>query len=86
MTQEYFSIDEVAELLSCSANSVRKLIHSGKLNAIRIGTGETSPFRIHQSHLDDFLSEQALLKTKLSPFPPKSTRGRPPSWLRADFA
>jgi excisionase family DNA binding protein len=86
MPKEYFSIDEVAERLGCSANSVRNLIHRGRLNAVRIGSGEKSPFRIHQSHLDAFLSEQSINKTQLSPFLPHASKGRPPSWLRADFA
>lgn len=51
--KEYYSIDEVAEILSVSVKSVRRLVASGELEAIRV----SNLYRISQSAFDQFVSQ-----------------------------
>lgn len=51
--KEYYSIDEVAEILSVSVKSVRRLVASGELEAIRV----SNLYRISQSAFDQFVCQ-----------------------------
>ena len=48
---DFLTVKEVAKLLNISKVSVRKLIHTGKLRAVRI----IKEYRIYKSSLDEFL-------------------------------
>jgi excisionase family DNA binding protein len=83
--KEFYSIDEVAERMCCSHRIIRRLILTGQLKAVRLGNGPRAPYRIHESHLDDFINQQALEKQKAHERLINPQRGRSPSWQRADF-
>lgn len=46
------TIDEVAEELRCSREQVRRMIHSGEIQAFRIGRR----YRVRRSELDAYAS------------------------------
>ena len=53
--KEYYSIDEVAEKLSVSVKSVRRLVASGELESIRV----RNLYRISQEALDEFIRKNS---------------------------
>lgn len=42
----YYSIKEFADLLRVHHNTIRKAIHKGRINALRIGPSNKSSYRI----------------------------------------
>ena len=70
--KEFYSIDEVAEKLSVSVKSVRRLVASGKLESVRI----SNLYRISQTALDDFI-EQNSSKTTLNTCVNRNLWGEP---------
>jgi excisionase family DNA binding protein len=83
--KEFHSINEVADRMCCSPRIIRRLILTGRLKSVRLGDGPRAPYRIHQSHIDDFINQQELVKQKTAERLTNPQRGRPPSWQRADF-
>lgn len=55
LNKEYYSIDEVAEKLSVSVKSVRRLVASGELESIRV----SNLYRISQEALDEFIRKNS---------------------------
>ncbi|MGN0229243.1 MAG: helix-turn-helix domain-containing protein, partial [Muribaculaceae bacterium] len=55
VNKEYYSIDEVAEKLSVSVKSVRRLVASGELESIRV----SNLYRISQCAFDDFVRKNS---------------------------
>jgi excisionase family DNA binding protein len=53
------TIKEVAERLRLDPETIRLRIVSGELAAVKTGNGKTSPYRISEEALDDFLKRQA---------------------------
>lgn len=51
----YLTVDQVAEDLQLSTNTIRNWIRSGKLPAYKLCTGVTAPLRIRQSDVDALL-------------------------------
>jgi excisionase family DNA binding protein len=49
-----YSVQEVANLLGVHAETVRRLIHSGGLNAVRVGR----VLRVEEDELDRYLNRQ----------------------------
>ncbi len=85
MSQDFFSVEEVAKQLNCSARSIRNLVNSGKLRAIQIGSGERSPYRIHRTFLEEFIQEQSEKRRQVEAGRSNPRRGPTPRWQRADF-
>lgn len=52
-TRQVYTVEQVAEILMVSPQTVRKLIREKKLRTIRVGV----QIRITQAELDRFLSE-----------------------------
>jgi excisionase family DNA binding protein len=52
MAEEIYTIEEVADILKVSQQTVRKLIREKKLRTVRVGV----QIRIRQSEIDRFLS------------------------------
>jgi putative molybdopterin biosynthesis protein len=50
-----YTVEQVADILQVSANTVRKLIKEGKLKTVRVGV----QIRITQQELDRFLSQSS---------------------------
>jgi excisionase family DNA binding protein len=84
--KEFHSINEVAKRLSCSPRTIRNLILSGVLKAIKIGTGPRAPYRIHESHIEDFIKEQTTHKTPPEQLLLEPDHGRVLKWMRPDFS
>ena len=55
-----YSVREVATKLGVHPETVRRLIHDGRLDAVRIGR----VLRIHASELDGFLARQRVKPTR----------------------
>ncbi|WP_032390926.1 helix-turn-helix domain-containing protein [Rhodococcoides fascians] len=51
----YLTVDQVADDLQLSPNTIRNWVRSGKLPAYKLGTGVTAPLRIRQSDVDTLL-------------------------------
>lgn len=51
---------EVCDELRMSPKTVRKLIVSGELTAFKAGTAQTSPYRITEEALADFIERQTV--------------------------
>lgn len=54
MAQEYFSLAEVAERYGLSTQTIRAWAKSGKLAAIKLGSGSHALWRISRKALEDF--------------------------------
>lgn len=52
MTEMVYTVDEVAEILRCSPNYVRKLVNSGQLKYMKLGH-----IKIRKSTLEEFLEK-----------------------------
>lgn len=48
---EFLSVKQVASILNISMVSVRRLIHEGRLRAVRI----TREYRVYKASLDEFI-------------------------------
>jgi len=55
---------EVCERLRMSPKTLRKLITSGELVAIRTGNGATSPYRITEEALADYIRRRQVVPAK----------------------
>jgi len=55
-----YTINEVASLLKVSPKSVRRLIQSGKLSAVRVGR----VYRVPHKALEQFLAQASTTKAK----------------------
>jgi excisionase family DNA binding protein len=58
--ESYLTVQEAAALLRCSAQSVARLVQTGRLPGIDVGTGKHHSYRIKASEIDTLPS---------SPFP-----------------
>ena len=56
----YLSVRDVCERLNCSRFTVVDLIKGGELAAIK-GSGRTSPYKIEQSDLDDYIERSRVI-------------------------
>jgi len=56
-----FSVRDVADRLGVHPETVRRLIHDGRLDAVRVGR----VLRVHQESLDGFLARQRVKPTRL---------------------
>ena len=52
MSEEILTLDEVAQILKVSVGTVRRLIHDGKLKAVRV----RAQLRVRRTDLDTYLS------------------------------
>ncbi len=52
---EFLTIDQVAEVLHLSHQSVRRRIRAGELDIVRIGSGPKAPIRIASGDLIEYL-------------------------------
>lgn len=48
----YYSIKEFAKILGVHANTIRRSIKSGRINAFKIGAGDKSIYRIPHSEIE----------------------------------
>jgi excisionase family DNA binding protein len=52
--------DEVAEKLKLSVYTIRRMIHDGRLSAVRMGTGTHARLRIDEKELELFIDKNTL--------------------------
>jgi len=55
------SVREVADQLGVHPETIRRLIHDGRLDAVRVGR----VLRVHRAALDSFLARQRVKPTRL---------------------
>jgi excisionase family DNA binding protein len=67
--ESYLTVREAAALLKCSSQSVARLVQTGRLPGVDVGTGTHRSYRIKASDIDTFLA--------VKPPPPKARRQRP---------
>ena len=60
--QSLYSVREVAGRLGVHPETIRRLIHDGRLDAVRVGR----VLRVHGSALDGFLARQRVKPTRLN--------------------
>lgn len=53
LTKEYYTLHEVADLLSCHYQSIRTWIRVGKLKAVKIGR----VYRVSREAIEEFVQE-----------------------------
>ncbi|GFH34318.1 hypothetical protein [Streptomyces pacificus] len=58
----YLTTGEAGARIGATSNYVRELIRAGHLDAIDIGTGDRSRFRVAIASVDQFLAERAVPK------------------------
>lgn len=61
--KEFYSIKEVAYIFSVSSLTIRRAIQKGYIQAIRIGDGKKSPYRISKKTIENI--HQRLLFNKI---------------------
>lgn len=65
---QLFTLNEAAERLGTSHDSVRRLIDGGELEAIDVSAGGTRPrLRVSETALGDFISRRTLPKPQARP-------------------
>jgi len=52
MVQRIYTVLEVAEILKYNPQTIRRLIHAGRIHAFKIGVGWRAPYRIAESELE----------------------------------
>jgi len=52
MEKEYYSVEEFANRFSIHPETIRKAIKAGRIQAVRIGIGKRSPYRISRHEID----------------------------------
>ena len=52
------TVKEAADQFRCSAAHIRRLIDSGELDAIRLGNGSRSPFRVPRQALESYVARK----------------------------
>jgi DNA binding domain, excisionase family len=52
MQEEYYTVEEISNILKVHPNTVRKSIKKGRITAFRAGSGKRSPLRIAKSELE----------------------------------
>lgn len=57
MEKEYYSVIEIAQMLSISKLTVWNLIQSERLKAVNVGTKKKALYRIHKLELEKFLNK-----------------------------
>jgi excisionase family DNA binding protein len=60
--QALYSVREVANQLGVHPETIRRLIHDGRLDAVRVGR----VLRVHGAALDGFLARQRVKPTRLN--------------------
>lgn len=65
----YLSAAETRARLRVSRETLSKLIRSGDLKASKIGTGRTSPYRISEADLADYMERQTVKAPAAEPEP-----------------
>jgi len=53
MDREFYSIKEVAYIFSVSSLTIRRAIRKGYIQAMRIGDGKKSPYRISKKTIEN---------------------------------
>ena len=61
INQGLYSVREVANQLGVHPETIRRLIHDGRLDAVRVGR----VLRVHGEALDGFLARQRVKPTRL---------------------
>ena len=51
MTDRYYTVEEFAKLTKMNTRTILNAIKSGRIHAVRFGSGKKSPFRIPDSQL-----------------------------------
>lgn len=59
----YITTGQAAARIGSTPQYVRELVHAGHLDAIDIGTGERSRFRVSGSSVEKFLADRAVRPT-----------------------
>jgi excisionase family DNA binding protein len=58
----YLSSREARERMGVSRETLRKLIKTGELKASKVGDGRTSPLRIHEDDIRDYMDRHAVVQ------------------------
>lgn len=53
------TIDEVAEVLNLTVDTVRRLVRNGVIPAVKIGTASNSPLRVNPADLANLIGRSA---------------------------
>ena len=53
--EQYYTVIEVSNILNLCHLTVRRLIKTGKLSAINVGTGKKNLWRISKTKLNEFM-------------------------------
>ena len=64
MEDRFFSVDEVAEILGLSSQTIRKLVKKGRITAIRLGHA----YRIPMESIEDLKNEIFKIPKEYNPW------------------
>jgi excisionase family DNA binding protein len=56
MNDKFYTVDEFAEMVKMSPQTIRRCIRKGRIMACRPAIGKKSPYRIHASEIMRILS------------------------------
>lgn len=71
MQPEFYSIKQVAVIFSVHEITIRRAIHQGYIEAVKIGDGDRSPYRISRKCIDAI--HTALLRNMTDKSKPSSS-------------
>ena len=75
LTQDVYTVAQVAALLSLSVQTVYQLIATGRLGHLRVGTGTRNSYRVTREQLADYLRS-----VRREAKPAEAPADRPPVW------
>lgn len=52
MSKDFLSINEFAKMLGVHANTIRRAIKNGRIDALKVGSGKRSVFRIARTEVN----------------------------------
>jgi excisionase family DNA binding protein len=57
----YLSSRETQKRMGISRETLRKLIRSGELKAHKVGTGRTSPIKVSEASIEDYMERHVVV-------------------------
>ena len=77
-----FTIQEVAEKLKMSPQTINRLVKANKIEAFDAGLGQRASYRVSRDSLESFTSSRSLSNSQTAPTQrPRTSQSGPGKWV-----